>query len=97
MTGPIARGVIRAETLQRLAEEDGGHCPDNRPLDFTERWAVYAHLHMTNFDVPLRHEAHTRQQDQRVKCGASHLGEHQAEQALQRMVDRIREAAPCAA
>lgn len=97
MTGPIARGVIRAETLQRLAEADGDFCPDNRPIDFTERWALYAHLHMESFDVPLRHEAHNTQCEQRVKWGAPNLGELQAEQALLRIAKRRREVQPCAA
>ena len=68
MTGLIVRGVTFAENLQRLAEEDGDLCPDNRPVDFTSRWAIYTFVRSPRFETGPRHEAVTRR-DHAVKSG----------------------------
>lgn len=64
--GLIVRGVTFAENLQRLSEADGDVCPDNKPVDFTSRWAIYTFVRTSRFETAPRHEAATRR-DHAVK------------------------------
>ena len=67
--GPIVRGVTFAENCQRLAEADGDLCPDNQPVDFPCRWAIFTYVRTSHLQTGPRHEAAMRA-DQAVKLPA---------------------------